>query len=584
MPKKSHTVLRVYIICVAAALAASSLSAQGPWLSHCHDPQHTGLSQTVSQCLSQIRWQVTIDSNPPGTSILTAHYGSPIITPGNTVIVPVRGPGGLFHLEARNGATGALIWSQNTDYVDPPYGWVPAYGAVLTTTGRLYFPGAGGTVYFRDNVDNPTGPSGQLAFYGLATYQASQSSFDSTVKISTPITADADGNIFFGFAVTATPPAPLTSSGLARISSAGVGTWVTAFAAGNNDSNLRQVTHNCAPAISLDGTSLYVTLTTTSGSSGSNGTGYLVRLNSTTLAYMSRVHLIDPKSGNNANLREYSTATPLIGPDSDVYFGVVESPSNSNHGRGWLLHYSDDLSQTKIPGAFGWDCTPSIVPASMVPSYSGSSTYLLVSKYNHYANDAGDGRNKVAILDPFTSFTEPISGISTMNEVLTIVGPTPDPVWAGQPNSPNAVKEWCINTAAVDPFTKSILVNNEDGVLYRWDMATNTLIEALTLTSGRVEAYTPTVIGPDGGVYAINDAILFSVGTAYPTDLNCDRHVDHADVEILAGCQSRSNVPLEPACARSDLDHDGDGDMDDFAILQRCHAGPNDPPPANCAN
>ena len=87
------------------------------------------------------------------------------------------------------------------------------------------------------------------------------------------------------------------------------------------------------------------------------------------------------------------------------------------------------------------------------------------------------------------------------------------------------MREWCINTAAVDPFTKSILANNEDGKLYRWDMATNTLTQPVTLTAGIGEAYTPTVIGPDGTVYAINNAILFAVGGIRP-DLDNDNDVD----------------------------------------------------------
>ena len=93
----------------------------------------------------------------------------------------------------------------------------------------------------------------------------------------------------------------------------------------------------------------------------------------------------------------------------------------------------------------------------------------------------------------------------------TKVGPTPDP---GNitPTSPNAVREWCINTAAVDTVTRCAIVNNEDGKCYRWDFATNTLSQVVTLTAGIGEAYTPTLIGPDGQSYAINNAILFALG------------------------------------------------------------------------
>ncbi len=64
---------------------------------------------------------------------------------------------------------------------------------------------------------------------------------------------------------------------------------------------------------------------------------------------------------------------------------------------------------------------------------------------------------------------------------------------------------------AADPQTKSILANNEDGVLYRWNLSTNTLSQSVRLTSGLGQAYTPTAVGADGAVYAISNATLFSV-------------------------------------------------------------------------
>ena len=92
-----------------------------------------------------------------------------------------------------------------------------------------------------------------------------------------------------------------------------------------------------------------------------------------------------------------------------------------------------------------------------------------------------------------------------MQEALTILGPTP----AG---SVPGVKEWCINTAAVDPASGSVFAGSEDGKLYRWDLKSNSLTQSIVLSSGLGEAYTPTVIGPDGTVYAINNATLFAIG------------------------------------------------------------------------
>ena len=80
------------------------------------------------------------------------------------------------------------------------------------------------------------------------------------------------------------------------------------------------------------------------------------------------------------------------------------------------------------------------------------------------------------------------------------------------PGFPGAVREWCINTIAVDPFTNSVLVNSEDGRLYRWHLPSNQFTEQIRFNNGYAEAYTPTAIGPDGAVYAINNSTLFVVG------------------------------------------------------------------------
>ena len=199
-----------------------------------------------------------------------------------------------------------------------------------------------------------------------------------------------------------------------------------------------------------------------------------------------------------------------MGPDGDVYVGVLENPFGSNHARGWLLHFDAALAEEKAPAAFGWDDTASVVPSSMVPGYAGASAYLLMIKYNDYAEAGGSGVNRLAVVDPGAQEVEGVSGIPAMKEVLTVAGVTPDADQVAM--HPGAVREWCINTAAVSPATRSILCNSEDGTCYRWNLVTNTLDQAVPLAPPTGEAYTPTVIGPDGTVYAINDAVLNALG------------------------------------------------------------------------
>ena len=53
-----------------------------------------------------------------------------------------------------------------------------------------------------------------------------------------------------------------------------------------------------------------------------------------------------------------ATASPTIGPGRRCVLRRARiHASAANNGRGWLLHFNAALTQTKIPGAFGWDDT-----------------------------------------------------------------------------------------------------------------------------------------------------------------------------------------------------------------------------------
>ncbi len=466
---------------VWVAIFATNTAAQtGAWPTHSHDDQHTGISSVASQPLTRIRWHVPVDLAPPQGEIFI-HYGSPLVTAANTV--------------------SQRMWTQATKYQVPGATFLPGIGPTLSGN-QLFVPDFAGRVIVRQTPDQARGTVSRRVFYGRKNYAANPTVYQQNVQINTPLTTDASGNLYFGFLVLGPTPIGL-QSGLARIGANGSGTWVSA-ASISGDAGVTNVAMSCAPALSNDGNMLYIATTNANA-----GYGYLVVLNSTTLAVVNKVRLKDPSSSQDALIFDASSASPTVGPDGDVYFGVIENPFPNHNDRGWLLHFNSDLSQKKIPGSFGWDDTASVVSASLVPSYTGTSSYLLMTKYNNYAGaGTGDGKNRIAILDPNVTEHDPVLPATlVMKEVLTILGVTPD-----NNGFPGAVREWCINTAAVDPATKSVIANSEDGKLYRWDLTTNTLSQSIRLTNGIGEAYTPTVIGSDGTVYAINGAILNAVG------------------------------------------------------------------------
>jgi len=85
----------------------------------------------------------------------------------------------------------------------------------------------------------------------------------------------------------------------------------------------------------------------------------------------------------------------------------------------------------------------------------------------------------------------------------------------------------------------------------------------------------------------ISDAALkttkFLLHPARPTaDLNDDGYVDAVDVSLFILCTRGPAVALAEGCEAVDFDQDGDGDQNDFGLLQRCFAGSSIPASSEC--
>ena len=441
------------------------------WAGYAGNAQHTADTSAPAQPLETIRWQTPVDTDPQysGDDLLI-HYGSPVITAANTVIVPVKTQAaGGFELNAVDGFDGAPLWNEPTDYSLPAsYDWTPSFSPTLVTIPgstpdtRLYFQAADGTVEYIDNPDSPAlNPNGtpvavRVAFYGMADYQTDLTNGNANIAIDTPLTADAAGNVYFGYQVSGTNAAGLTNGGIAKIAPDGTTTFMPiALVAKNFSYNgttyvVNRMPLNAAPAISNDGSTLYIAASTSTqdGAVADSHYGELLELNTADLSYVASVELVDPAGTTNAGapsvLTGDSTASPTIGPDGDVFYGVLEHTFASNDDRGWLLHFTSSLSATAPGGApepdgfFGWDDTVSIVPASMVPSYHGTSSYLIFTKYNNYADFTGNGINQVAVLDPDTPDPTYEPSMHMMSAVLTIDGVTPTPSSTGRTPAPFA--------------------------------------------------------------------------------------------------------------------------------------------------
>jgi hypothetical protein len=274
----------------------------------------------------------------------TQHRGDPVKTTA----------GGAYRLEGRNGATGAIVWSAATDYVTPPHNWLPPYNVLLTPQGRLYTPAAGGRVLVRDDADAATGALVAQAFFGAAAYNANPAAFDGSVFVNTPLTADAQGNVFFGFQVTGRTPRGCSAGSRASPRRHGHLGW--RGGGGSRPGDAEACDELRAGALERRRHALHCG--EHRHTPGVTQRGVLLALDSTTLATRARVALTDPNLGTPARISDDGTAAPVVGPDGRVFYGVLEAQFATHNARGWLLQFDSQLNPAGCRAASGGTCRP----------------------------------------------------------------------------------------------------------------------------------------------------------------------------------------------------------------------------------
>jgi tetratricopeptide (TPR) repeat protein len=233
--------------------------------------------------LARIVWQTPVDLTPPylANNVLHIHYGSPVVTARNTVLIPVKlNRDSGFRVEARTARHGCAH-VVGADRLRSPRARLDAELQHCRHAGQSrVLAGAGGKLFYRDNADAAEGAVQSIAFYGNEAYDAARSIYDASVFINTPLTVDPRGNVYFGFIVTGATPASL-ASGIARVSADGSATWVAARVAAN-DPQVVKPAMNSGPALSNDLSTVYAVLTNFPPA-GEHPFGVLVALDAQTL-------------------------------------------------------------------------------------------------------------------------------------------------------------------------------------------------------------------------------------------------------------------------------------------------------------
>jgi outer membrane protein assembly factor BamB len=569
------------------------------WLQWAQNPQHTGFvavsGQAPKKQLADIVYDPFVSQEQTEQfGDLVVHYQVPLVNKKHVFMefktgtwIPCPTPGSwaffgdacgpntwnqeIWNEKALVWRDGKLVtdWTFQSDWKPEPNGfglsgWEPVFHAVIA--GKfLYVPGFGGTVWKIDEVNGKA--ISQINPFG--------STIDPNIFVSGPLSADAQGNVYYNaiklidpsvadpwfgsdvlgaWLVKVTPDKDSTTVSYADLVPDAPSAFSNCPGFFFDTSTLpwppsptavpdpfpcgsQRPGVNVAPAIAPDGT-----IYTISRGHFDPLVGYLVAVNPdlTPKWQASLQNRLTDGCGvlipiatianpNQPNACRVGT-TPGVDPTTNApgTGQVIDLASSTpavlpdgsilfgtytmyNAGRGHLMKFSANGNFLAVFD-FGWDSTPAVAPHD--------DTYSIVIKDNHY------GGAGLYCFDPTNPVCTPLPNgpyfITRLDANLTpewrfqnittdSCQRNPDGSFTCTPNTHPNGFEWCINAPAIDQGGL-VYVNSEDGSLYVLNK-NGTLRHKLFLNLAIGAAYTPLSIGPDGRIYTQNDGRLFVAGS-----------------------------------------------------------------------
>jgi hypothetical protein len=190
-----------------------------------------------------------------------------------------------------------------------------------------------------------------------------------------------------------------------------------------------------------------------------------------------------------------SSSSPVALPDGAVIYGAF---TGYNGSRGHLFKFGAD-GRFQASFDFGWDVTPAV--------YRHDGTYSIVTKDNHYAEDAMGvplGPYFITQLGANLQIEWQFRNTNTMSCEVGMNGQL-----SCVSDHPNGF-EWCINAPAVDA-NGVVYAGAEDGVLYAIGQG-GALREHRFLSMSIGAAYTPLALDAAGRLYTLNDGVMTVIG------------------------------------------------------------------------